>query len=252
MFVKVVNFKRQTPRKKKDLARLIRYLLSPKSDPRFVKLDDFDISEIAFSPNQRLLGPPLAKNLLLSIPPWGKTLALCAQDISQQIFDYALQTSVNHGKALPDNWYAHFILSFHPRDRTRIRRRADIPLNKDLRSCTQTLFHISLDFLDAMGLDTSQKVFLVAHADRKHWHVHAVIALPDSLQDPKFGMLKIDRHLIFEYAVICTTAFNLSRPRKRVVQKHHELKQLFEDLDRLEQIRTSGPESTPEATKSAS
>jgi hypothetical protein len=89
VFVKVVHFKRKKTREKKDLRRLIDYLLSPKIDPnkgKSVNTDNIGNAEIDYSEHQRLLGPPKGRNIVSLFPRPAGDVGDYAHDICNQMW----------------------------------------------------------------------------------------------------------------------------------------------------------------------
>ncbi|MBV5347017.1 hypothetical protein JZU46_02205 [bacterium] len=248
MFVKVINFSRKYAQTRRDLNRLLKYLLQPKIYPE----------EIDTKP--RLLGPPLGLHLAMTLQPWGTTAEAAADDLSRQMVLYAKEAS--DGKPFPHTWYLHVVLSFHPRDAHHIDEPKDELQHKNpYKSRTNNVLRISIDILKTMGVSLTQPIFLVPHADRRHLHVHAVIVLPlkNFIEDWKdfatqpwhFGLnskkaldkkssLKSDNYLLqfsredlYEISIISTKAFELTPPSKRSLNRNKDIKRLWTDLDAL-------------------
>lgn len=232
MFVKVIHFKRKKPRGKKDLRRLIDYLLSPKIDPnkgKFIKVENNDNSEIDYSEHQRLLGPPKGRNILSLFPRPATEIEDYAHDICNQMFDYVKDKAVEHSVGMPEDWYTHYILSFHPNDRSRFKKHGEVAETDTLKTPIKKLFFIADWYLTQLGLSEDHRVLYVAHGDRKHWHVHAIIALPNSLIEAKKGLLHLSRQRLRQVAMACTDKFQLTKPSPKLIKKHEDLQKIHLD-----------------------
>ena len=116
MLIKIINFKRKSPRRPADLRRLFGYLFTP---------------QMAAEPDlNRLLGPPELTHLVLTHRPWGEELELAANDLANQLDSYTREAGVCQrecagqpgckgirsclGTKRPPNWYTHIVFSFAP------------------------------------------------------------------------------------------------------------------------------------------
>jgi len=253
MFVKVINFARKSAQSRRDLNRLLKYLLLP-------KLYAHEVNN-----RPRLLGPPLGLHLAMSLPPWGDTAESAADDLSQQMLRYAKEAC--DGKPFPDTWYVHVVLSFHPRDAHNIDSpRDELAYKNAFRSRTNSVMRISLDILKTLGISLTQPIFLVPHADRQHLHVHAVIVLPlkNFVEDWRKGateswhlglsstklrpgksaladdhyLLQFSRKDLYEISIISTKTFELTPPSKRTLSRNKDIRQLWQDLENLSSSRS--------------
>jgi len=189
MLIKVIRFKRKTPRRTTQLRRLLKYLLTPK---------------LIESTGGRLMGPPQFDHLVVTKTPWGDVLEHFVTDIVEQFDFYAREAGVCQkscakaslgckglgsciGRDKPNDWYVHIIFSFSPEDKSALRSPPDphnIPAKR--ASSTSNLIRIAKDALDFLGWDQVQPAVFVAHSDKEHPHVHAVIAtalFPDGYWD---------------------------------------------------------------------
>lgn len=249
MFVKIINFSRKEPRVRRDLSRLLKYLLLPKEDS----------SEKPSKP--RLLGPPELFHLATTKKPWGSSAEEAADDLSYQMLQYAREAC--QGKKFPHTWYVHIVLSFHPRDSSKLESPQDrLKHRNPYLSRTKNAMRISIDMLKTLGISFTQPIALVAHADRRHIHVHAVVILPlkgviewdagdDAIQpwhqglgpeknltshltsDPRHYLLNYSRLALYEWSLINTKVFELTPPSKRALNRNKQVKQLWEDLQAL-------------------
>lgn len=226
MLIKVIRFKRKTPRRTTQLRRLLKYLLTPK---------------LIESTGGRLMGPPQFDHLVVTKTPWGDVLEHFVTDIVEQFDFYAREAGVCQkscakaslgckglgsciGRDRPNDWYVHIIFSFSPEDKSALRSPPDphnIPAKR--ASSTSNLIRIAKDALDFLGWDQVQPAVFVAHSDKEHPHVHAVIAtalFPDGYWD----VFKFQRSQMLEISNLASDAFNLTKVtlKPRVYQSKWE------------------------------
>jgi hypothetical protein len=209
MLIKIINFSRKSPRKSRDLRRLIRYLLTPK------------LSQTSHRTPPRLLGPPVLRHLLLNSKPWGVGVDESADDITNQLLRYCRYAC--EGRSIPDVWYVHIILSFAPAATPTLRRPTDAHTSPPKKlSIAQSAIRIAEDALDALGWSKHQPAFLCVHGDRSHIHVHAVIATP-FVVPIEWDILRLSRVDINELAKACADTFQLplAKPRKLLKTKNN-------------------------------
>lgn len=208
MLIKIINFRRKDPRKARDLRRLIRYLLTPKASRTKLKTPP------------RLLGPPIFSHLVLSSEPWEPNIAAVATDVADQFVLYCRRACA--GRKIPDAWYVHIIFSFAAAATADL---IDPPDNhvspRRHKSSASNAVRIAKDALDFMGAPNSQPAIFVVHGDRRHVHVHAVVALP-FVGPEDWDLLRISRVQLNEIAKICAGAFQLPLT-KRAARAHHRL-----------------------------
>lgn len=193
MLIKIINFRRKEPRLPRDLRRLIRYLLSPKLS--------------AGANGARLLGPPELHHLLLSVRPWGTEISAAAEDITEQFVRYCREATV--GQTMPEVWYVHMIFSFAPVASSDLKTPPDPHWHLPRwASQSANAIRIARDALDFLGWIDMQPAIFVVHGDRRHIHVHAVIAIP-VFGDKPWNALRLSRRLLNETAKICADAFHL-------------------------------------------
>ncbi|WP_418319035.1 hypothetical protein [Piscinibacter sakaiensis] len=193
MFIKIINFRRASPRLPRDLSRLFRYLFRPKPD--------------APDERDRMLGPPELHHLVLTSSPWGDEVPSAAQELAYQYLDYCKEATVD--RLMPDPWYVHMIFSFASWASGDLRTPPDDNLSVPrFASSSGNAIRIAKDALDFLGWEDAQPSTFVVHADREHIHVHAVIAIP--IYDGKdWDILRLSRGRLFEAAQICSDAFKL-------------------------------------------
>lgn len=205
MLIKIINFSRKSPRKPRDLRRLIRYLLTPK------------LSQTSHRTPPRLLGPPVLRHLLLNSKPWGVGVDESADDITNQFVRYCRYAC--EGRAIPIVWYVHIILSFAPSATPTLRSPTDPHTSPPKKlSIAQSAVRIAEDALDALGWSKHQPAFLCVHGDRSHIHVHAVIATP-FVVPIEWDILKLSRVHINELAKFCADTFKLPLAKSSEVLK---------------------------------
>lgn len=193
MLIKIINFRRVQPRLPRDLRRLIRYLLTPKLSANLS--------------GDRLLGPPQLHHLLLSVLPKGTGISKAADDITAQFVRYCRTATI--GKEMPAVWYVHIICSFAPVASPDLKTPPDTHrYPPQWKSQSKNALRISQDALDNLGWSDLQPGFFVVHGDRRHIHVHAVIAIPIFNSKP-WNILRFSRMFIDEIAKTCANAFSL-------------------------------------------
>lgn len=226
MFVKIINFRRIEPRKKTDLTRLLLYLFKVKDDPQKATL----LNNQAVA--SRLLGPPLLLHLVMTHQAWGDHVEDLAHDLSSQMHRYALAACVNCD--LPHTWYTHIVLSFHRLDGVKLEAPQDrLKHRNSYKSRSMNAMRICIDMLKALGCSLTQPMVLVAHADRRHIHVHAVVILPVK-DGTQWDVLNFSRNFLYEIALINKKTFELTQPSKRMLARNVKIKKLWEDLVALD------------------
>lgn len=226
MFLKVINFRRKEPREKVDLTRLLKYLFHIKPLPRSGATTDVK------SEKSRLLGPPLLFHLVMTESARGEHIDDLAFDLSTQMHSYALEACV--GRPLPNTWYTHIVMSFHTRDGVKLDAPQDrLKHRNPYLSRSMNAMRICIDLLKTFGCSMTQPALLVAHSDRRHIHVHAVVLLPVK-GGSDWDILKHSRSFLYEWALINTKTFELTRPSKKVLDRNSDMKRLWEDLEALD------------------
>lgn len=197
MLIKVINEKRQKPRTRRDLRRLLKYLFDPKA------LDD--------SADDRLLGPPELHHLITNFLPWGTETYEAANEVALQFEDYYKLATM--GCEPSENWFAHIVFSFAPWTSDNLRSPADdFKSPKRHMSQAKNAIRIAKDSLDFLGWSDQCPSLFVTHSDRQHIHVHGVLTTVGHggrswpITDPA----EYDEALFFEAAKICAEAFQLS------------------------------------------
>jgi len=213
MLIKIIRFKRKTPRSTTHLRRLLKYLLSPK------RIE---------STGGRLMGPPQFDHLAVTKTPWGDVLEQFVTEIVEQFDFYVREAGVCQrtcakaslscegvgrciGRDKPTDWYVHIIFSFAPQDKDALRSPPDphsIPAK--WASSSSNLIRVARDALDFLGWDKVQPAVFVAHSDKDHPHVHAVIStavFPDAYWD----VFNFQRIQILEISNIASDAFHLTK-----------------------------------------
>jgi len=218
LLIKVINFKRKSPRRPADLRRLFGYLFTPQM------ADEPDLN--------RLLGPPELTHLVLAHRPWGDELAQAADNLANQIDWYTRESGVCQrecagqpgckgiksclGTKRPPNWYTHIIFSFAPMATPDLLQPPDThetPLRN--LSPSANAIRIAKDALDFMGWSETQPAVFVVHRDRAHIHVHVVTTVP-VFGGGVWDVFRSSRQQLFEIAKLCTEAFGLSTETPRI------------------------------------
>lgn len=183
--------KRDQPRGSAALRRQIRYLLSPKA------------SKVP----ARLLGPPYLCKLALSHTPWGDEINAAADQLTEQMLRYC--RAARAGQSFPKDWFVHALVTFRP-GATRVLKKPSDPhdYNPPWESAAQNAYRIARDALDYFGWTPNRPTLMVAHADRRHIHVHVIAAIP-VLDDEDWDILKVSRRHLNEIAKICAGAYRV-------------------------------------------
>lgn len=218
MLIKIINFKRKSPRRPADLRRLFVYLFTP---------------QVAAEPDlNRLLGPPELTHLVLTHRPWGEELELAANDLTNQLDSYTREAGVCQrecagqpgckginsclGTKRPSNWYTHIVFSFAPMSTPDLASPPDA--HKTPRrhfSPSANAVRIAKDALDFMGWSETQPALFVVHGDKEHIHVHVVTTVP-VFGGGVWDVFRFSRQQLFEIARLCTEAFGLSTETPRL------------------------------------
>jgi len=210
MLIKVINFRRKTPRRPGDLRRLFRYLFTPK---------------LVADTGSRLLGPPQLDHLVATDKPWGDHADEVIADLVAQFDFYVRESGVCQkicarpkvcgglkaciGRGRPRNWYVHLIVSFAATDTAALRNPPDPHHTpQKWQSVAANTIRIARDAFDFLGWDGVQPAIFVAHGDREHLHVHAVIATA-VFPDGYWNAFNFPRQRLDEIAAICADAFSL-------------------------------------------
>jgi hypothetical protein len=174
----------------------------------------------------RLLGPPDLHHLLLTALPWESGVDLAAEDLTEQFVNYTREACA--GREFPDVWYLHMVFAFAPQSSKDLRDPPDTHQTPQRgASQTRNAYRLVYDALNAFGWPLKAPALFVAHGDRKHIHVHAVLALV--FPSGEVGdALSTSRSQLAEIAEMCANAFDLNIPTR--AQRAHEryLKSLFE------------------------
>ncbi|MGJ7554650.1 relaxase/mobilization nuclease domain-containing protein [Variovorax sp. RB3P1] len=193
MLIKISNYRRKKPRRPSDLRRLIRYLFEPKPS---VNIRD-----------HRLLGPPELHHLLLTARPWGSEIGESADDLTHQFIQYCREAS--SPGPVPEVWYVHLIFSFSPASTPTLRSPTDCHRSPASGvSHSANAIRVATDALDFLGWSGTQPSLFVVHGDRKHVHVHAVIAIP-VYGGTTWDVLRFSRRQLHEIAKLAAEAFDL-------------------------------------------
>lgn len=236
MLIKIIRFKRKSPRRPTDLRRLFKYLFTPKTD--------------ADPASNRLLGPPQVDHLVLNHMPWGNDVEAAADDLANQFDFYVREAGVCQkrcaglvgckglkacvGRPRPPAWYAHVVFAFAPIASPEIRNPADDhqspPRNA---SSAANAIRIARDALDFLGWGGTQPAVFVAHGDRAHIHVHAVIATPVFGGDV-WDVFRFSSRQLFDVAAACTSAFNLSTGTPMLEKYYEQWRRRAEKLETYE------------------
>jgi hypothetical protein len=215
VLIKIVNFKRKERRRPADLRRLFRYLLSPK------------LSRNPQKTPARLLGPPDLHHLVLTSLPWGAGINESADDLANQFHRYCRDACAY--REFPEVWYVHIIFSFAPQSAQDLRTPPDrhgTPVKR--ASVAQNALRLSYDALDFLGWPDRQPSFFVVHGDRRHIHVHGVLALPFPSGEV-WDALTTSRGQLNEIANICADAFGLKITKRAARAHQRRLDSMTED-----------------------
>lgn len=206
MLIKIINYRRKTPRRPGDLRRLIRYLFLPKLSTN--------------SSADRLLGPPELHNLLVSARPSGTEIGEAADDLTEQFVRYCRLATAGQDK--PNVWYVHFIFSFAAATTPKLAFPPDTHVFPErCQSIAKNAIRIAKDALDPLGWGATQPSLFVAHGDRAHVHVHAVIAIP-VFGGKNWDVMRFSRKHLNECAQVCAEVFGLPTKILRVNLKKWE------------------------------
>lgn len=207
MLIKIIHKRRKSPRRPADLRRLLRYLFTPK------------LSREPLPSPPRLLGPPFLHRLVTSELPWGPGVEKAAADLTEQMVDYCRDT--RSGLDMPEAWYVHMIFSFSPKASPALREPPDghvVPPRN--RSQSANALRVVFDVLKFLGWHPVQPGVFVCHGDRRHIHVHAVIAVPAQGKD-LWDIMRMSRKWLWEIAQIGTDAFGLPGVGRTAEQHQH-------------------------------
>lgn len=75
-------------------------------------------------------------------------------------------------------------------------------------SAAQNAYRIARDVLAFTGWTPNRPTLMVAHADRRHVHVHVVAVIP-VLNDEDWDILRMSRRQLNEVAKLCAGAFGV-------------------------------------------
>lgn len=174
MFLKVLNFARESPRTRYDLQKRLEYMFLPKVQK--VSAEE-TVSSARSAEKERLAGSPKIFNLTLTTRPWGDTASDAAEDLSHQMLTYAKNACL--GKHFPKVWFAHILISFHRYDGPKLTNPSGkLAANPAYRSKAKNAISVCIDLLKALGITFTQPVVLACHSDSTHLHVHALVILP--------------------------------------------------------------------------
>lgn len=217
MLLKIINHSRKQARRPSDLRRLLRYLLTPQASLE--------------GPTSRLLGPPFLSKLALSHMPWGAEVNAAAEQLTRQMIRYCRAARV--GQPMPDVWYVHAIVSFSPAASPVLKTPVD-PHQHVPRwaSTAQNSYRIARDVLDFTGWTLNRPTVMVAHADRRHIHVHVVAVIP-VWNDEDWGILRMSRRQLNEVAKLCAGAYGIPVASQNTDPHHIRWQHLLEVRPRV-------------------
>jgi hypothetical protein len=212
MILKIVNRRTKRPRRRIDLRRRIQYLFRPQTS--------------LAGPHVRLLGPPDLHRLVLTHHPWGKEVDLAADELARQMDAYC--RAACRGRSIPDVWFVHAIVAFPPAASTTLRSPTD-PHGYPARGASQAhnAYRIARDLLSKVGWEPFRPSLFVAHADKKHIHVH-VLALIPAIGRSDWDVMQFSRVRLNEYAKIAAVAFQVPQAGRTARERLRSWQQLLE------------------------
>jgi hypothetical protein len=163
MLIKPISYTAREPQRPSDASRLLRYLIAGEG------------GSCVASMLHRLAGPPFVRRMVQRVLPWDDPRR-AAEDIAHQLF--AIVRRGCPDAKLARQVYAHFVLSFAPRRRTR--RASGAPEQSGALAPELTFtsaLRIVLDALENIGVGEYLPLYLVFHRNRRHLHAHAVVGL---------------------------------------------------------------------------
>jgi hypothetical protein len=152
--------------------------------------------------------------------PWGDGVRQAANDLADQMFRHCREACA--GKPMPHRSYVHIVISFAPAAKRVLAAPIDphhVP--PKAWSMAGNALRVAFDALDYLGWEGEQPAVFVVHGDRRHVHVHAVIALPIK-QGRTWDILRFSRKQIDEWAKITSDAFNLPLSSGKTARKHQQ------------------------------
>lgn len=200
MLLKVVNFKREVPRRPAELRRLLRYLFTPKASRP--------------GSGARLLAPPQLYRLAMSSAPWGASIERAADQLTAQFVNYRDVACI--GRAFPDDWYAHLIVAYSPiaRDALAALRQGDdegrwgtLPRN----ACG-----VARVVLGRFGWTPARPSAFIVHGNTRHVHVHVVATIP-TIGGADWDILQHSRRRLNAAAKECAERFGLPHQPMQVI-----------------------------------
>lgn len=212
LLIKIINSSRNSPRRVTDLRRLITYLFTP-------QLSDDPLGN-------RLLGPAELDHLVTHHTTCNDELSVMVDDLAMQFDWYTREAGIcqrncsrptecrglKHclGNVRPASWYAHLIFAFSPTSTDHLRSPPDqhrTPPRSASKSANA--IRIARDALDLLGWSGTQPALFVVHGDKRHIHVHAVVATT-VFDGGTWDAFRFSRRQLFEIAAICAETFQLS------------------------------------------
>jgi hypothetical protein len=201
MIIKLMIRKSTTRKRPKDLRRLLRYLFTPQ------------LSRTPLPSPPRLLGPPQVHSLIQRHLPWGLSMELAADDLANQMAMHSRHAF--RSQIFPAVWYAHIVMSFAPAASELLSNPVDDrPYPPKTRTQAGNALRICYDALDSLGWDPHIRPSVhVVHGDRRHIHVHSVIALA-SFRGVVWEIHRVGRRVMIDYGEACRQGFQLPKVGK--------------------------------------
>ncbi len=203
MYLKVIDFTRSRPLRPADLRRRLRYLFTP----------DASLS----GPDVRLLGPPQLHKLVLLAHPWGDGIHAAAEELTKQMVDYCRVACA--GRAMPDTWFVHCVVSFDPDDSEILQWPRDASGKTSWSSQALNSYRVATDVWSFFGWNRERPSVFVAHGDKAHIHVHLLALIPQ-IDGGDWGILRRDRSWARgKIAGISAAVFGLHLTEKQALEQ---------------------------------
>jgi hypothetical protein len=164
VIIKVLPYAAVEPQRPGDLARLLRYLVAAQT------------SEPGSDALLRLAGPPFTRRVVQRHLPWGPDARVAATDLAHQMFAH-IRAGWSGGGRLPRHVYSHIVISYSPKLSRRSGLAPTVVSTVGRNSIHSKAVHIALDTLENLGVGEHFPMIVVPHGDRRHLHVHIVVAL---------------------------------------------------------------------------